>query len=78
MKRLFVRDQFRGQKIGVSLIDKLISAAREIGYSKIRLDTCPPKMGKAVDLYGSFGFVEIPRYYDNPHDDVLFMELTLI
>ncbi len=77
MKRLFVRDQFRGQKIGVSLIEKLISATREIGYSKIRLDTYPPKMGKAANLYESFGFVEIPRYYDNPHDDVLFMELTL-
>ncbi len=77
MKRLFVRDQFRGQKIGLSLIEQLIFAAREIGYSKIRLDTYPPKMGKAVNLYESFGFVEIPRYYDNPHDDVLFMELTL-
>ena len=77
MKRLFVRDGSRGQKVGVSLIERVISDAREVGYSKMRLDTHPPKMGKAVDLYGSHGFVEIPPYYENPHDDVLFMELTL-
>ncbi len=77
MKRLFVRDEFRGRKIGINLIEQLISAAQEIGYSRIRLDTHPPKMAKAVALYRSLGFVEIPPYYDNPHDRVLFMELTL-
>ena len=77
MKRLYIRDQFRGKKLGVGLIDTLICAAREIGYLKLRLDTYPPKMAKAVDLYRSYGFVEIPPYYDNPHDNVLFMELLL-
>lgn len=43
----------------------------------MRLDTFPPKMGKAVSLYEALGFVEIPPYYENPHSDVLFMELTL-
>lgn len=77
MKRVFVRDEFRGYGIGIALIEKLIAAAREIGYSKLRLDTFPPKMGRAVELYRSLGFLEIPAYYDNPYDDVLFMELEL-
>jgi putative acetyltransferase len=77
MKRLFVRDEFRGEGIGVALIEQLIADAREIGYSKMRLDTFPPKMGKAVKLYESHGFVEIPPYYENPHDGVLFMDLAL-
>ena len=77
MKRLFVRDGFRGAKVGVTLIEKLIADAREIGYNRMRLDTYPPKMGKAVKLYESHGFVPIPPYYDNPHSDVLFMELVL-
>jgi putative acetyltransferase len=77
MKRLFVRDAFRGRMIGISLIDHLIAAAREIGYSKLRLDTFPPKMGKAVALYKSRGFIEIPAYYENPYDGVLYMELSL-
>ena len=77
MKRLFVRHGFRGQKIGVSLIEKLIADAREIGYKKMRLDTFPPKMGKAAKLYESHGFSPIEPYYDNPHDGVLFMEKNL-
>lgn len=76
MKRLFVRDDFRGQKIGVQLIERLITDAREIGYERMRLDTYPPKMAKAVSLYDSHGFRPIAPYYENPHDGVLFMELT--
>ena len=77
MKRLFVRDEFRGHKVGIALIEHLIADAREIGYAKMRLDTHPPKMGKAVSLYESHGFAEIPAYYYNPHEGVLFMELIL-
>ncbi len=77
MKRLFVRDGFRGEKIGVHLIERLIVDAKEIGFKKMRLDTYPVKMGKAVKLYESHGFSPIAPYYDNPHDGILFMELTL-
>jgi ribosomal protein S18 acetylase RimI-like enzyme len=77
MKRLYVRDEFRGQKIGISLMEKLISEAKEIGYQKLRLDTYPPKMGKAVKLYESHGFQAIEPYYHNPHAKTLFMELEL-
>ena len=77
MKRLYVRDEFQGQRIGVQLIERLIGDARDIGYSKMRLDTYPAKMSKAVSIYESRGFIEIPPYYTNPHDGVLFMEFTL-
>lgn len=77
MKRLFVRDEFRGQKIGVLLIEKLFEEARKIGYEKIQLDTFPAKMGKAVSLYESYGFRRIPPYYHNPYGETLFMELDL-
>lgn len=77
MKRLFVHEQFRGHRIGVQLIEKIIDEARSIGYRKMRLDTYPPKMGKAVALYERYGFRKILPYYDNPHDGVLYMELDL-
>lgn len=77
MKRLFVRDGFRGKKIGVHLVETLIDAARNEGYSRMRLDTLPSKMGKAVKLYESHGFDPIEPYYDNPHDGVLYMECKL-
>ena len=77
MKRLFVREEFRGKGIGVSLIERLLSKAEQIGYRKIRLDTNPPKMGKAVKLYESYVFREISPYYHNLSVETLFMEKEL-
>lgn len=77
MKRLFVRERFRGRKIGVLLIEKIIAEARAIGYKKMRLDTFPPRMAKAAELYRSHGFREIPPYYDNPYGEVVYMEKDL-
>ena len=77
MKRLFVRESFRGMNIGRLMIERLIEDARQAGYRVMRLDTFPPKMGKAVQLYESYGFEEIPAYYNNPNEGVLFMELQL-
>ena len=77
MKRLFVRDGFRGARVGVQLIERLIDEAQKENYRSMRLDTFPPKMGKAVSLYESHGFRSIPAYYNNPHEGVLFMELDL-
>jgi GNAT superfamily N-acetyltransferase len=77
MKRLFVRDEFRRLGLGRLLIENLLTAAREVGYRTMRLDTYPAKMGDAVKLYLRYAFREIPAYYDNPHEGVLFMELQL-
>jgi ribosomal protein S18 acetylase RimI-like enzyme len=77
MKRLYVREQFRGLGLGKMLIEKLFEEAQVIGYKKMRLDTLPDKMPSAVKLYKSHGFCEIPPYYDNPHRQTLFMELDL-
>lgn len=77
MKRLFLLEVARGSGVGNTLIEKLIGEAQKIGYKKMRLDTFPPKMGKAVKLYESHGFYEIAPYYDNPYDGVLYMEKVL-
>ena len=77
MKRLFLRENARGRGLGNQLIERLIDDARSIGYKKMRLDTYPPKMGKAVSLYESHGFRPIEAYYHNPHEGVLFMETDL-
>ncbi len=77
MKRLFVRPDFRGLRLGKMLIEKVIVEAKAISYRRMRLDTLPDKMPKAVELYQSYGFREIPPYYENPHKETLFMELDL-
>src|SRR5262245_10738221 len=39
LKRMYVRPHFRGKHIGRSLIESVIAAAREIGYTTLRLET---------------------------------------
>lgn len=65
MKRLYVRDRFRGSGLGRELAEAALDAAREAGYSCVLLDTLD-EMESARELYEDLGFHEIPPYYHNP------------
>jgi putative acetyltransferase len=77
MKRLYVRPEFRGHAIGRILAERLISEARESGYSRMRLDTVPGQMDRAIAMYRELGFKETVPYYNSPVSQTLFMELDL-
>jgi putative acetyltransferase len=77
MKRLYVRPGFRGCGLGAELIRSILECAAAVGYKKMRLDTVPSEMGKAVEMYRRIGFVEIPPYRKNPVPGAKYMELDL-
>lgn len=76
MKRLYVRPQFRGNRLGEQLVRKILEDAREIGYSHMLLDT-HPFLESAISLYRKFGFSTTERYNDSPMDSSLYMKLEL-
>jgi ribosomal protein S18 acetylase RimI-like enzyme len=76
MKRLYVRPQYQGLKIGRALAEAVIEHARNTGYARIRLDTVS-KLDKALSLYKSLGFQQIAPYRDYPEVSAIFMELKL-
>lgn len=77
MKRLYLRPQFRGKRIGLRMAETIIAEARAIGYQRMRLDTVEPVMKDAVAMYRWLGFKEIAPYRSNPIAGAMYMELAL-
>lgn len=76
MKRLYVEPVARRSGLGRDLVSAILDRAKEMGYREMRLDTLPSMEG-AIALYRSFGFADIPRYYETPIDSTLFLGKSL-
>lgn len=76
MKRLYVRPGYRGKALGRALAERLIAEAAAAGYTRMRLDTVPGKMDRAIALYRELGFREVAAYYPTPVRETVFLELA--
>ncbi|MFP4416723.1 MAG: GNAT family N-acetyltransferase, partial [Chitinispirillaceae bacterium] len=63
LKRMFIREKYRGNNLGERLLRNLIKIAEEYGYSKMRLESAQ-FMINAHALYLSNGFKEIDIYQE--------------
>lgn len=76
MKRLYVKNEFRGLKIGEKLVDELLLLAKTKGYSTMKLDTLK-RLSAAIELYRKKGFIETQPYNFNPEEDIVYFEKKL-
>lgn len=76
IKRLYIREEFRGNHLGNMLSEKIIEDAGAIGYKYMRLDTVP-FMSSAIKIYEKVGFKFIEKYNVNPASNAIFMQLDL-
>ncbi|OKO92240.1 Acetyltransferase [Penicillium subrubescens] len=76
MKRLYVKPETRGLRLGDKLVEAVLVQAKALGYRGIRLDTLPD-MVAAQRLYRRHGFFEIEPYYDTPLKGTIFMGCDL-
>jgi len=53
--KFYLASEFRGKGIGRMLMDKCIESAKNMGYSKIYLESMP-ELGKAISMYKKAGF----------------------
>ncbi len=74
LKRLWLLEEYHGQKIGFQVVSQLLNFARTHGYQKIRLQTSQ-KQERAVRFYTRIGFYEIPSYRESMDD--ISMEMNL-
>jgi GNAT superfamily N-acetyltransferase len=79
LKRLYIRQTFRGRKIGRQLVNAVIETSREMGYQRLILDS-HISMKPAHAIYEAAGFRNVETPIDFPEDlkpIVVFMEMNL-
>jgi GNAT superfamily N-acetyltransferase len=79
LQYVYVRDEYRGKRIGRQMVEQLVAKARAVGYEVMWLETTT-FMKEARALYASIGFRPRGPYYEVPkvfERITVFMELTL-
>lgn len=89
IQRMYIQPHVRGIGAGRALVQRLLREARELGYTRVRLESLRA-LAPAHTLYRSVGFVEVEPYSDNSMDayqdpatleayrkSAIFMELSL-
>jgi len=76
MKRMYVRDAYRGSGLGRRLAAAIIEEAKKRKYRRVVLDTLP-KLAPAIALYRDIGFRETGPYLPDPTPGAICFELKL-
>lgn len=76
LKRMYIREEFRGRGFSYPMITFILKEAKEAGYKKMLLDT-NVEMEAAHKAYLNAGFTAIPPYCDNENANPVFLSYDL-
>jgi putative acetyltransferase len=76
MKRMYVREAYRGTGLGRRLAVTVIDEAKRMNYGRVVLDTLP-KLASAIALYRDLGFRETVPYLASPTPGAICFELRV-
>lgn len=76
LKRTYIRASHRGLGLGRRLCEAALDRARELGYGAMKLDS-DPALTAAIALYRVLGFVDTPRYNDDPDPATVYLTRAL-
>jgi len=74
LKRLWLLEEYHGQKIGYQVVSRLLDFARKQKYERVWLQTSL-KQERAISFYKRVGFYKIPNYRESM--DNYSMEIIL-
>ena len=77
LKRMYVRPNARRLGLGTGLVTEAVTAARELGYHELWLESNPATMAAALRLYRAAGFTDIPPYGTLGIDGLVTLGLVL-
>jgi putative acetyltransferase len=75
-KRLYVRPQYRGMRLGRELLAWIVAEAKAAGYRQLVCDTMPV-MADALAMYQRAGFQRTDPYSGHPTPGAIFLRLVL-
>jgi putative acetyltransferase len=75
-KRLYVKPEFRGRRVGKALMEWVITEARGAGYREMLCDTMPV-MQDALTMYERAGFERTGPYVDDATPGAIYLRLGL-
>jgi len=76
LKRVFLRDRYRGLGLGRKMMERVLTDSRAAGYKVMLLDTLPV-LSDALGMYDKLGFERTEKYNDNPLGHAIYLKLNL-
>lgn len=74
LRKMYFDKAIRGQGLGRKLLAAVVDAARDLGFSRISLETASV-LKEAIGLYASFGFIEQTGTHADRCDKAFYLDL---